>query len=206
MTDLKDKLIVQYMGSPQLLKSVDILDHNRQRSNGSLGQFYNFYYKELTSIDQVITGGEAVCAFVKALGARGSDLYDSLRVKLVTTVEEMRTSVKLYIDLEIANEDMKGHKDSKSEIYEEEKSEQRSHKNYHEDQCRPLVSRPNREVYETYTHLKQKISVILNEMEIRDWALPPDPQKNGLGITAGITAAKATTSTTVKSANGKSKP
>lgn len=142
MTDLKDKLIVQYMGSPQLLKSVDILDHNRQRSNGSLGQFYNFYSKELTSIDQVITGGEAVCAFVKALGARGSDLYDSIPVILVTTVEEMRTSVKLYIDLEIANEDMKGHKDSKSEIYEEEKSEQRSHKNYHEDQCPPWCRAP----------------------------------------------------------------
>lgn len=59
------------------MKSVGTLEHINQRNDESLGDFYNRFNKELAEIDQVITGGETIHAFVRALGPRGSALYDS---------------------------------------------------------------------------------------------------------------------------------
>lgn len=101
----KDKFIVQFMGGIKLLKSVGTLDHIKQRYDESLGDFR--FNKELSGIDQVITGGKTIRAFVKALGPRGFTLYDSLSVIAVNIVEEMATRVKSYIDLEISKEGRK---------------------------------------------------------------------------------------------------
>lgn len=49
-------------------------------------------------------GGETIHAFVRALGPRGSSLYDKLTVISVNTVEEMTTRVKSYNDLENTKE------------------------------------------------------------------------------------------------------
>lgn len=67
------------------------------------------------SIDQVITGGETIYAFVKVLRPRGSALYDNLSVIPVTVVEEIAVRVKSYIELEIANEGKKQKGDPRGE-------------------------------------------------------------------------------------------
>lgn len=95
------------MGGQQLLKRVGTLDHIKQRSDVILGDFYTHFNKELTSIDEVIMGLETIHAIVRALGPKGSTLYDSLTVIPIKTVEEMATRVKLYINLEIAKEGRK---------------------------------------------------------------------------------------------------
>lgn len=85
-----------------LLKSVGTLNHIKQKNAKSLGNFCTRFNKELARIDQVITSGEKIYAFVRALGPRVSTLYDSLSVIPVNIVEDMTARVKLYIDLEIA--------------------------------------------------------------------------------------------------------
>lgn len=95
--------------------------------------FYTCFYKELVSIDQVITSGETIRAFFRPLQAKGTALFDSWNVIHISTVEEMTTRVKSYID------------------HEEKKLELCPHKNNHGDSksC-PMVLHFNREVYETF--------------------------------------------------------
>lgn len=117
-----------------------------------MSDLYTHLNKKLTSIYQVITCGEIIHAFVRELRAKGTALYDNLSVIPVNTIEEMTTRVKSYIDLEIANEGRKPHKESKKEIHEGKWSEQCPRKNGNEDpKCRPIIPHPSREVYETFT-------------------------------------------------------
>lgn len=84
-----------------------------------MGDFYTRFNKELSGIDQVITGGETIHAFVTVLGPRGSALHDSLSVIPVNTIDEMVAQVKSYIDLEIAKEGREPYMEvSKKEIQE----------------------------------------------------------------------------------------
>lgn len=137
------------------MKGVSTLDHIKERNDESLRDFYTRFTNEFTNIDQVITGREAIHAFGRALGPKGSKLYNSLSIIPINTVEVMTERVKSYIDPEIA-------KDSKT-------SKQHPHKNNRKNEKRHLVvPHPNREVYETYIPLNQEISIILNEMEKRD--------------------------------------
>lgn len=85
--------------------------------------------------------------------------------------------VKSYIDLEIAKEGRKTYKELKKEG---NRPKQRPIKSRHNDhKCRPLLSHSSKEVYEKFTPLNQKISVVLVELERKDWATPPTPRKNG---------------------------
>lgn len=95
------------MGEKKLLKGVGTLDHIKQKNDESLGDFDTKFNKELTGIDQVITGDETIRAFLRALGLRVSALYDNLSVIPVITVEEMAVMVKSSIDLEITKEGRK---------------------------------------------------------------------------------------------------
>lgn len=128
-----DKFIVQFMGGRQLLKSGNTLDHIKQNVFESLRDFFTCFNKELTGIDQVITSDEIICTFVRAIGPRGSFLYDSLSVIPVNTIEDMTEKVKSYIDLEIAKEWRKYHNESKKEI-----NRSSAPKNQ-DDKCRPRL-------------------------------------------------------------------
>lgn len=86
-----------------------------------MGDFCTCFNKELIGINQVITGGENIHAFIRALGPRSSALYDNLSIIPVNTFEEMVVRVKSYIDLEIAKESRKSHKESNKEIHEGKK-------------------------------------------------------------------------------------
>lgn len=121
------------MGGRHLLKGVGTLDHIKQMSDESLDDFYNRFNKELAEIGQFITVGKTIHAFVRALLPRVSALYDSLNVIMVKTVEEMAAWVKSYIDMEIAKEGRKTHKETKKEIQERKRPEQRSPKAGHDD-------------------------------------------------------------------------
>lgn len=101
---------MQYMGGRQLRKWVDTLDHIKQRNDESLGDIYTQFNKELVRIDQVITGGETIHAFVKDLGAKHSIQYDSQSVIPINTLEDMTVKVESYIDLEIVKKGKKTHK------------------------------------------------------------------------------------------------
>lgn len=109
---------MESMGGRQLVKSVGTLVHIKQRSDESLGDFYNRFNKELPGIAQVVTSGETIRAFVRALGPKSSALYDSMSDIPVNTVKVMEARVKAYIDLEIAKEGRKAHKESKKEVHE----------------------------------------------------------------------------------------
>lgn len=56
------------MGGRQLLKSVGMLDHIKQRNDESLNDFNTCLNKDLAEIDKVITDGETIHAFVIVLG------------------------------------------------------------------------------------------------------------------------------------------
>lgn len=92
------------MGGRQLLKSVGTLNHTKQINDERLGDFYTKFNMDLSGIDQVITGGRTIHAFMIVLEPRVSALYDRLSVISVNTVEEMAGRVKSYIDLEISKE------------------------------------------------------------------------------------------------------
>lgn len=77
------------MGVQLLLKSVGILDHIKQRNEKSLDGFYTRFNKELFGIDQSITSGQTICAFVRVFGPRGSAFHDSLSVISVNTVGQV---------------------------------------------------------------------------------------------------------------------
>lgn len=159
------------MGGRQLLNCFSTLDHITQRSDESVGDFYTRYIKDLASDDQVIIGGETIHAFVRALGVRGSAMYDNLSVIPIipiTIIEEMLARVKSYTNLEITKKGNKVHKDSKKGIHEGKHLKQRPHKIHQEDKRRPLVSDPNMEVYETHTPLNQEILAIRSEIENSD--------------------------------------
>lgn len=51
-----------------------------------MGDFYISFNKELAKIVRVITGSEIIHAFIRALGPKGSALYDSLNVISVNTI------------------------------------------------------------------------------------------------------------------------
>lgn len=84
-------------------------------------------------------GGETICAFVRALGPRGFDLYNNLSVISVNNVEEMTATVKSYNSLEISKEGRKTHKEMKKKVDEEKRHEQRLPKVGHNDQKRHPV-------------------------------------------------------------------
>lgn len=86
----------------------------------------------MAGINQFIMGGETKRAFVRALGPRGSALYDNLSVISVNTVEEMAARAKSYIDLEIAKEGRKLPKGANKEIQEGKRPEQRPLKASHD--------------------------------------------------------------------------
>lgn len=126
-----------------------------------------------------LTTGETIRAFVRTIGPRYSTLYENLSVIPVNTVEEMGVRFKSYTDLEMKKEGKKAHKKFKKEIHEGKKLEHHPQKGGHQDDKRHrLVTLINREVYETFTPLNQEISVILNDLEKRDWASPLSPRKN----------------------------
>lgn len=102
--DLKDKFIVQYMSGRQFLKSVTPWTTSDKRATRVWETSTCASTKELTCVDQVITGGESIRAFVKALGPRGSALYGNLCIIPINTIEGMTTIVKSHIVLEIAKE------------------------------------------------------------------------------------------------------
>lgn len=56
------------MSGRQFIKSVGTFDHIKQRNNESLEDFYTRFNKEIVGIDLVITGGETIRAFIRALG------------------------------------------------------------------------------------------------------------------------------------------
>lgn len=88
------------------------------------------------------------------LGPRRSALYDSVNVIPVNTVEEMMTRVKSYIDLEIAMEMRKMHKETKKKVQEMKRPKQHPLKPWTDDhKCCPLLQHPRWEVYETFTPL-----------------------------------------------------
>lgn len=119
----------------------------------------------------MITEGETTRAFVRELGPRGLALHDCLSIIPVNTVEEMATRVNSYINLEIAEEGWKAHKEaSKKEGQEGKKSKQHPPKFGHDDKRRLFVPRPQREIFENFTPLNRDILVILNEMERKDLA------------------------------------
>lgn len=66
-----------------------------QRNDGSLGNLYIRFNKELVRIDQVHQGGETIRAFLRALGLKRCTLYDNLIVIPVNTIEEMDSRVKV---------------------------------------------------------------------------------------------------------------
>lgn len=90
----------------------------------------------MACIDEIIIGVETIRAFVRALRPRGSALYDSLSVIPANIGEEMATRIKSYIELEIAEECRKAHKDSNKDIHEGKKSQQRHQKGGHQDDKR----------------------------------------------------------------------
>lgn len=59
-----------------------------------------------------------MCAFVRALGPRGSVVYDRLSVIPIHVVGEMVVHVQSYIDLEIAKEGRNLPKEVNKENYE----------------------------------------------------------------------------------------
>lgn len=116
---MKDKFIIQYIGGRQLLKRVRTLDRMKQMNDASLIDFYTRFNMELSRIDQLITRGGTIRDFVRALGPKGSTLYNSMSVIPVNTVDEMAACAKSYIDLEIAKEGRNAYKEaSKKEIQE----------------------------------------------------------------------------------------
>lgn len=75
----------------KILKSVGILDHIKQWSDESLGDFNTHFNKELASITQVSTGRETIVGFARTLEPKGITLYDSLSVIFDNSFEEMAT-------------------------------------------------------------------------------------------------------------------
>lgn len=107
--------------------------HIKQRNDESLSNFYSIFNKELAGIDQVITGGENICAFVRVLSLRGSPWYDSLSIILLNIVEQIAARVKSYIDLKITKEIRK------KEVHEGKKPEQRLPKCEHDYKHHPFI-------------------------------------------------------------------
>lgn len=65
--ELKDNFIVQYLGKRQLLKYFGTVDHIKQMSDESLRDFYMCFTKELVSNYHIITGGDNIRTFVRAI-------------------------------------------------------------------------------------------------------------------------------------------
>lgn len=126
-----------------------------------MGNFSTRFNKELIGIDQVITGGGTIRTFVRAIGPKGSTGYDNVSVIPVNTVEEMVTSVKFYIDLEITKEGRKtANKETKKGTQKGKMPDQRPPKAEYDDQkCRPRIPRLNREVHGFFRPLTQEIPV-----------------------------------------------
>lgn len=97
---------------------------------------------------------------MRALGPKGSTLYENLSVISVNIVEEMTTRVKLYIDLQTADESRMTHKELKKKAEEGKRLEKCLPKSGHDDRkCRPLLSQLSREGYGIFTVLNQHMSV-----------------------------------------------
>lgn len=126
----------------------------------------------------MITGGETIRAFVRALGPIGFAMYDNLSVISANIVEEMVARVKSCIDLEISKEGRRIRKPLKKRFKGGKKHEQCISKVGHDDKHRSLNQRPSREVYETFMPPNREISMILIKMKRKDLETPPALRKN----------------------------
>lgn len=83
------------MGEHQLLKYFCFLDDVRL-VNEELLIYYNHFNKNLTDIDQVISEGEVIRAFIKDLGTKGTAMKDNHQGILIYNQETLAEMLKSY--------------------------------------------------------------------------------------------------------------